>query len=176
MILKNKNGADKILSVYWFAVLVIIAGAIVLMVFMFYNYPYNVRNVEGNIMINKIGDCISDNGKLNSNLFNVTGFRNDFVISKECNLNFKTENIFPQDEIQYYSEINFYSLDSDISLNKIQDGNKNLIADCNTDPTKKYGKLVECVNKSFYSVGIDNSPYKINILSIVRKSEKNIKA
>ena len=32
MIIKNKHGTEKIISIYWFAILIIIAGAVVAMV------------------------------------------------------------------------------------------------------------------------------------------------
>ena len=56
---------NKILSVYWFAILIIVAVGIVAMVVVFYGKPYDVRKIEGEILINKIADCLSDSdGKL----------------------------------------------------------------------------------------------------------------
>ena len=55
----NRKGS-KILSVYWFAILAIVAVGIVAMVIVFYGKPYDVREMEGSILINKIADCLSD--------------------------------------------------------------------------------------------------------------------
>jgi hypothetical protein len=63
--MKMNNRGSKILSVYWFAILVIVAVGIVAMVITFYGKPYDVREAEAGIMINKIADCLSDSeGKL----------------------------------------------------------------------------------------------------------------
>ena len=62
----SKKGADKILSVYWFAVLFIIASGVVAMVYVFYTSPFDVRNAEADALGNKIASCISQNGKISS--------------------------------------------------------------------------------------------------------------
>jgi len=62
----NKIGADKILSVYWFAILFLIASGIFAMVYVFYNSPFDVRNAEADALGNQIVSCISQNGKISS--------------------------------------------------------------------------------------------------------------
>ena len=99
----NKLGG-KILSVYWFAILVIVAVGVIAMVFVFYGKPYDVRKAEGEILINKIADCLSsDDGKLKqiSNL-------------DECHLNFGEKN-------EFYIEVGGLG---------IKQGNFNLKDDC----------------------------------------------
>ena len=66
---KNRIGAENIISVYWFVILIIIAGAVVAMVSLFYGSPYDVRVTEANIMINQVSNCLSQSGELNKNLF-----------------------------------------------------------------------------------------------------------
>jgi len=74
----NKKG-DKILSVYWFAILVIVAVGIIAMVVVFYGKPYEVRQDESGILIMKISDCLSDGKYLNKNI------NNENILS-ECHL------------------------------------------------------------------------------------------
>ena len=62
--LTDKKGTDKIISVYWFAVLFIVAGGIVYMTAIFYGEPYDVREIEANLLTNQIADCLSEGGKL----------------------------------------------------------------------------------------------------------------
>ena len=62
----NKTGADKILSVYWFAILFIVASGIFAMVYVFYNSPFDVRNAEADALGNQIASCILQNGKISS--------------------------------------------------------------------------------------------------------------
>src|SRR3972149_9772465 len=64
MILKNKTGAEKYLSVYWFAILIIVAAAVSAMVINFYNSPYDVRELEANLMIDNVANCLSESGVL----------------------------------------------------------------------------------------------------------------
>ena len=66
MKLFNKKGAGKILSPYWFVILVLIAGGVFAMVYAFYGAPYDVRWIESRILMNKVADCVSYEGKINS--------------------------------------------------------------------------------------------------------------
>ena len=175
MILKNKKGADKILSVYWFAILILVAGGIFAMVFNFYNSPYDVRALEANIMINQISDCLSSGGILNKNVVSESNFNEDFKnnFMNECNLNFNTEK-GTDDGGQYYVEINFYDFNTENSLFNISEGAAELKADCEVKEVKESKRLSECVQRSFYSVDENNNQYLIQILSSIRKIEKNV--
>ncbi len=172
----NKRGAEKILSVYWFAILIIIAGAVVAMVALFYGSPYDVREIEANIMINKVSDCLSDAGKLNENLFNESSgnFIEEFSLLEECNLTFKTEKVLGDKE-QYYLEINFYNLSNGEKVFDAFEGDGAITADCEIRKgEKEYKRLAKCVNRSFYSVNSEDV-YEINVLSGIRKTQKNVK-
>jgi len=75
---KNKRG-DKLISVYWFIILTIIAGGIVLMANAFYSTPYDVRNAEAKILSEKVADCIYFGGIMNKDLIASTGaFKKEF--------------------------------------------------------------------------------------------------
>ncbi|MBI2043514.1 hypothetical protein HYT25_03945 [Candidatus Pacearchaeota archaeon] len=65
-LLKDKIGADKILSIYWFAILFIISIGIFSMVYVFYKTPFDVRGMESGILTSKIAECVSQQGKLDS--------------------------------------------------------------------------------------------------------------
>lgn len=169
--LKNKTGADKILSVYWFAILFIVAGGVFAMVYMFYSSPYDVRDLEGDIMANLLADCIVDGGKFNSSIFN------EEDIMGKCHLNFKGN------EEEYYFEIGFYefngfNLDENKKIlsepiAKLSGGFVNLLSDCKIQENKEYGKISKCVEKRFYSLDETGNQFIINILSIVRKTQQN---
>lgn len=168
----NKSGYG-VMSLYWFLMLVIIAGGIFAMVYVFYGTPFDVRELEGNILINKVADCISYAGKINSNIILDGRFTVNFNFFNQCHLNFSSEE---WDEPQYYTEINLYQVgDLDNSLFSIKEGNKNLVAFCALQQQKEENHLAKCVDKMFYSVDELNNQYLIKILTIVRKSEKNVK-
>jgi len=164
----NKKATEKILSVYWFAILIIVAGGVFAMVYTFYHQPYDVREIEANLMINKVADCLSKGGKLDSYVIFDQGFSEDFLDT--CNLIFDTEQAEWGDIPQYYLQVNFYKTeDEETSVFEIAEGNKNFLSSCDMEGEK----LATCAEEEFYSLG--DQPYLIKILSIVRKTEKNVK-
>ena len=128
--MKNKRG-DKIISVYWFAILFIVASAVVYMAALFYGAPYDVRGIEAEILTDKVADCLSQGGYLKEGVLGNEAFENNFL--DECNLNFEVEEAYGwEEQEQYYLEINFYEFDqSNLDslgerISKIVKGNVNL--------------------------------------------------
>jgi hypothetical protein len=139
----NNRGADKIISVYWFFILFIVAAAVVYMVAIFYGGAYDIRKAEADAMINQIADCITENNKLKENINN-ENFMN------ECHLNFGEE------EKQYYIEIGILG---------ISQGNTNLDDYCD----KEGDKLPRCFERSFYTLNNPNVEIKV----VINKENKN---
>lgn len=168
----NKRGTDKILSVYWFAILFLVAAGIVYMVAVFYGQPYDVRDVEINILINKIANCFAEGGRLKYLLDEIN---NDNFLSK-CGLTFNVEDTNNWENDQFYVNVSFYDFDNSngiggIGRNSIVYDNANLEDSCGTG---KYAPV--CLERSFYVLDKNsNNQYVIKILSIVRKTEKNVK-
>ena len=106
---KNKAGAEKTLTIYWFAILVIVAGAVIYMISSVYGKPYDVRGIEADIIANNMGDCISEGGYLKDGVVMNSSFKENFL--KKCSLNFMAAD-FPESNGEYYIEINFYDFDS----------------------------------------------------------------
>jgi len=176
----NKRGTDKIISVYWFVILFIVAAAIVYMAVVFYGEPYDVRETEANIMINQIADCISQGGEIKDGVINEEGkleLTNENILSK-CHLDFNVEDFKDwKKQEQFYFEINFYKFNKDAPdglgskfVNDTIAGNMNLKEYCD-----KKGKNfpVVSVERNFY-VLVKENPYIIKIKAIVRKTEKNV--
>jgi len=167
MILKNKKG-DKIISVYWFVILFIVAGAIVYMVISFYGEPYDIREAEAYALTNKAARCLSDAGYLEEEALSVA-FKENFV--EKCGFNFETEDIYNwRERGQYYIEIDFYDFSTNQGISTIKTGNEALKTDCGL---KGEGFPV-CLERSFYILDREKNQYQIDILSIVRKTEKNV--
>lgn len=126
----KKQGADKILSIYWFVILFIVAGGIVYMAFLFYGTPYNVRPIESGILGDQIANCLTSKGYLNESIFS-EGFKKNFA--EDCHLNFNVEDVYNwKNQPQYYVEVevykfnqSFFGLIGDKLLN-ISVGNVNL--------------------------------------------------
>lgn len=167
MILKNKKG-DKIISVYWFAILFIVAAAIVYMVISFYGEPYDIREAEAYALTNKVAGCLSNAGYLEERALSA-GFKENFI--EECNLDFETEDVYSWKEHgQYYVEINFYDFSTNQSISEIKKGNEALKMNCGL----KGKTFPVCLERSFYTLDREKNQYQINVLSIVRKTEKNV--
>lgn len=146
---KNKK-AEKYLSVYWFAVLCIVAVGIAMIVAIFYGKPLDVRQIESQIIVNKIADCISfsDTEVLREDINNENFF-------EKCNFAFN-EN----EKEEYYLEV----LDLEISK-----GNNNLKTFCSIKE-----KSVVCLEKNLYvKSNVDGENKFVKILAVVRKTEKN---
>jgi len=164
---KNKKG-DKLISVYWFVILFIVAAAIVYMVISFYGGPYDVREAEANALTNKIARCLSYAGYLKEGVLSAD-FRENFI--KKCKFNFEVEDIYGWRELgQYYVEVNFYNFVTMTEAFTIKEGNEALKTDCGL---KGKGFPV-CLERSFYVLDKEKNQYQTDILSVVRKTDKNV--
>ncbi len=162
------NRGDKLISVYWFAILILVVGGIIVMVYIFYGAQYDVREIEGKIMVNQIADCISWKGVLNNAVFEQS-YQENFL--ENCHITFETENNWQ--DLQYYFSVNIFEINENL-LVSFDKGNKNLVSSCEI-ADENYEKLARCVEGRFYATGEEGKQYLIKILSIVRKSEKNVK-
>ncbi|MBU1252293.1 MAG: hypothetical protein KJ905_01660 [Nanoarchaeota archaeon] len=170
--IKNKNGVE-ILSVYWFAILFIVAAGIVYMVYSFYGQPYDVRETEADALTTLVARCLTDAGYVTDGILLEGVLNEDFKgnFLSNCNLNFDVEDAYGwQDSGQFYLEVNFFNFDSGTSIGEISEGNSGLKSDCG----QKGKNLPVCVDRDFYVIDKDNNQYKINVISVVRKTEKNV--
>lgn len=182
-IIKEKRGADKYLYFYWFFILMLISLGVFIMAYNYYGSPYDIRKVESELLANKIADCISQQGKINSDFF-VEGNLNSAIpdiFLEECKINLNVESGYPENAIPpYFFEVEFYKIE-DISNPAlvISEGNLNFKGDCliNEEDNKKFNLLSKCTERRFYAVdnSEDANQYLIKILSSVKKNEKNVK-
>lgn len=163
-IFSNRKG-EEVLSLYWFMILLIVAGGIVGMVLIFYGNPYNVGDVEANLLVDRIADCISYGGKINESLISCSELK-DFDFS-QCHLNFEGE------EEEFFYKVEIYKLeDLENSCFEKNGGNLNLEA---SYAINKYSeKLPTGAEKSFYSLDNLKNQYIIKILTVVRKTKQNV--
>ncbi|GIU68527.1 MAG: hypothetical protein KatS3mg001_377 [Candidatus Pacearchaeota archaeon] len=162
----NKKGAEKIISVYWFAMLFIVAASLVYIVSVFYGKPYDIRKIEADFLADKIASCFSKNGFIKEDFSQINS--NNFL--DRCSLTFDTEDSFGWKNDQYYIETNFYDLNSGNLIHSLNQGNPSLKNFCNI----KGENFPVCLEKTLYTIDKQNNQYQIKILSIVRKTEKNV--
>ena len=182
----NCRGTDKILAIYWFLILVLVAGGIFLMVYTFYHHPVDVREVEAELLATKIADCLSHEGKLNSEVLKQKSgssnagyelddnFRNNFL--EKCYITFEVEDEHGwTKESEYFASVEFFDIGG-ISLGLIEEGNSGLKV--SWEERDKKGKEFQRIPKhsreGLYVVG-NGGQYFIQIWTIVKKTEKNVK-
>ena len=165
---KSRKGAEKTISIYWFAILVIVAAAVVYMVVSVYGKPYDIRQAESEILSGNIASCMSEGGYLKDGIIGNSAFKNNFLA--QCKINLETKD-FPDTKGEYYIEVSFYDFDTGNKIGEdISEGNSILKSYCELE-----GKTQpKCSNHSFYSIDKAQKSYKINILSIVNKVDKNV--
>jgi len=78
---RNKRG-EQLLSIWWFAVLVIVAGGIVFGVLIFYSSHVDLRALESKVLADRIANCI-ENKALESEEF----FDGGFDVLGDCEIN-----------------------------------------------------------------------------------------
>ena len=165
---KSRKGAEKTISIYWFAILIIVAGAIVYMVSLVYGQPYNVREVEAEILANNVADCVSEGGLLKEKTLGDVAFQENFL--KQCSLNFEAID-FSQSNGEYYVEMNFFDFNSGNKINfDILAGIVNLRQYCELNGETQPA----CFKKSFYLIDKVQKSYRIDITAVVNKATKNI--
>lgn len=162
------RGGEKITSVYWFAILFIVAAAIVYMVVAFYGKPYDIRETEANLLTNRVASCFSQGGYLAPEVLQ-DSFKENFL--NICDLNLETEDTYDWNSLgQYYIEVSLNDFATGEEISNFYEGNLNLKDSC----SQKGNNLPACIERSFYSIDRNNNQYKIKIISAVRKTEKNV--
>ncbi len=181
MMSKNKKGTDKLLSLYWFLVLTLVAGGVIAMVLVYYGAPYDIREIESTLFAEKIADCISNKGVISNNILNGDIFKiasgEDFT--NRCGITFNVEDGYGDiNEPQYFYEVYFYKVTDTLNpAFNFSYGNTNLKPDCfiKKENGKDYVKLAVCREERFYSVNNKGDQYLIKIFSVIGKSDKNVK-
>tara|TARA_Y100000310_G_C20382627_1_gene668858 strand:+ start:273 stop:791 length:519 start_codon:yes stop_codon:yes gene_type:complete len=79
---RGKKGGEKYLSLWWFLVLIMITGSIVIAVSAFNIADVSTKEIESDILISRFVDCIVDAGVLNQKFLD-----KDFNIFEKCYLN-----------------------------------------------------------------------------------------
>ena len=157
----NKKGADKLISVYWFVILFIVAAGIVYMAFLFYGEPFDVREIEADLLIEKVANCLVRGGELVESW--------DEMNLEKCGINFEVEDSFEwKEKGQFYLKVEKSNFEENNFELIFDGGNSDLVLDCG-----KGKNFPVCVERSFYAID-GNNKYEIKVLGIVRKTEKNV--
>lgn len=175
----NKKGIEKLTSIYWFFILIIVAFGVWAMAYAYFMHPMDIREVESAVLLNKVADCISQNGKMPEYLFDSEG---NFTFTSSnfesiCHFNFQVEDEWDwRTKEQYYVNISFF----DISLNKkfseVVFGNPQIQIDWISIQKKlEIENPPRGIQKRLYVLDNKNKQTLVEIFVGVRKTEKNVK-
>ena len=152
MLLRNKTGGEKLLSIWWLFTIALVGAGIAVGVSMFYSAEVDVRNVEAEILMNRISDCIFEQGLLIGGLL-----ESDFDIFQECKLN---KSVIESD---FYFKI---SVDLGNEIKEIREGV--LENACHLEDSEKKG----CVKKTRSIVYEQDNKIKKGRLEILTASNQ----
>lgn len=158
----NKKGGEKLLSIWWVFVLIVIGGGIFIGVLIYYSVEINVNEVEADVLAERILNCINDNGYLSNEVFEP-----NFDIFQKCNLN---PNLFGKSSY-YYFNISIYD-DNGIIFNTTK-GDYSFEKDCLIQEKVTANNFPKCsrkVDNIFY----ENKNLKIVILAGANQQGKSV--
>jgi len=153
-LLGPKKADSKLLSVWWFVVLIVILVGIVGGTLLFYSSKIDMRLLEGEILSSRIMDCIVDNGYISEDflenkldIFNNCGISQD-IINKSSN---------------YYLNIAVYDFNSNLIIEKSY-GNRAFVQECKVGAAMVKAKnFPKCIQKSTNVLNSEGELLKLNI-------------
>ena len=149
--MKNKKGmnkrAEKLLSIWWFFVLGVVAGGIVIGVLIYSAGEIDVKEVEAEILVEKIIGCLTDNGYL-------IDFRG-FNIFDDCGLD---EDSFAKGS-DFYFNVSIY--DGEEIIYNFNEGDFSFEKNCEIKKKVRTKHFPECVERTENVLSLDNKNLKI---------------
>lgn len=156
----NKKGGERVLSLYWFVIFILLAIAVVSGVYIFFSKPIDVREAETSMLNDKVIQCFVDNGKLR-NLEDISAEN----FEERCGLYLK-DNAGKYDKVQYYIEVR------DVLNNAVlaKFGDDTYKAFCGQEESKL--NIPYCIKTRFGVLSGDNLK-TIEIISAIGKIKQN---
>jgi len=172
----NKCGDERLLSIYLFIIYIIVSIGIVSGVLVFHGAGLDVREIEADILSEKIIDCLVDEGELVDEVL-----EEDFNLQEFCNLELNDNTEGYSGEEQIGIEVRIFDFDScyktedekincaDNLRNKIEIGRKDLFGFCDLEGEK----LPKCSEKYIYVLNNEQG-IMLKVLGVVRRIEQNV--
>lgn len=154
----NKKGGEKLLSLWWFFILGVIGGFIVLGVIIYYSADTNVNLIEANILVDKLTECLIIKGNLNEDIFN-----EEFNIFKECNLDAK---MLGMGSFIYFN-VSIYD-SNDLLIKEFINGSGTFELDCRVGMKINAKNFPSCIYETYFS-NFENQIHRIKILGGVNQ-------
>ena len=164
-LIKDKRAGEKILSVWWIFVLVVIGGAIVIGVLIYYNADFNIKELEADILAERIVRCLVQNGYLRQDFL-----QENFDIFKECRLK---KEMFEK-ESNFYFKISAQN-ETGLLRENIIEGDASFEKNCEISGTLKAKHFPKCSYKNERVLYYENNNLKEAKLKIIAGSNQEIK-
>jgi len=160
----NKRGDERILSLYWFVIFVIIAIAVVSGVYIFFSDPLDTRQIEGSILADKVIGCFVEQGKLSEVYSGINGGN----FEEKCKLVLKDETKEAYKiEDQYYIEFKA----GDRTFKYKEESESRFEPFCDKEESKK--NIPICIKKKLAVLDETGELIFVEVLIGVRKVEQN---
>jgi len=167
-LIKDKKGGEKLLSIWWFFVLTVIGGGIVLGVLIYNHADINVKEVESDILAERIVGCLVDNSYLNKDFLN-----NDSNIFSECKIN---QELFGKGS-NFYFKISVFDEDGNLLRGEIIEGDSSFEEECEISGVIKARHFPRCSVKNegvLYFKGGKVIKGKLNVLAGSNQNGKKV--
>jgi len=163
---KDKNA--KVLSIWWFFVLAVIGGGVVLGVLIYNSVEIEVKQIESDILAERILDCVLDEGFLREDF-------KTFDVFSECGI----DKEFFKKGGHFYFKIKVNRQEGDLIREEIVEGDFSLEKDCEIQETLKREQkhFPRCVRKKQYVFYSDNHEIKkgeIEVLAVSNQKGKKV--
>ncbi len=158
--MKDKKGIGRLaIWFFYYIVLTIIVLTIVVVVSSFYSNQYDTRQVEANLIANRLVKCITNNGVIEKTEL-------DSMFTKPCSIKLNTED--------YYAEATYLweGKEEKVSFGKSSLGNL-----CGLKDKIKITYAPSCNKLRYYSLikGKEGViPSRMDLLVVISKTEKNV--
>ncbi len=165
----NKKGDERVLSIYWFLMFVIIAIGIGSAVVLFYGKPLDIREKEASILSDKIIGCIVEKGILKPEA--LEGIK-EGKIEGECNLYFN-DNSLPtySGKQEYFVRIRVEKTGDEGRDYDAHYGDMNFEPFCGQKDSRI--NIAFCSMKRFYALNEKGEFVLVEITSAIGKVEQN---
>ncbi len=157
---RDKKAGEKLLTIWWFFVLALVGGGIVIGVLIYYSGEIDVRKLESELLADRILDCLSEQGNLNEEFL-----KDDFDIFQGCSLDKEVI----ENSGNFYINVSLYDLDGE-SIKEITKGVGSFEVNCKLEG----GDYPKCSGKEIFVFDSLGEKLKFKILAGTNQEIKKV--
>ena len=170
----SKQGGERLLSIWWFLVLIIVGAGIVVGVLIFFSAETDARQVESRILYGELASCLTSQGFL----IEEVQASSSFDVFERCGIK---KEIFEASQDIWYFEINFYDSDKNkkgvakTGVSSVKDACLMQLGEGDTKGIEYEGGA-KCTYRNesvlYYNYGDDGTEILIGVLEIMTASNQ----